>query len=572
MWRMGKVLPLVLMVVLLMQTAVFAEGKTADFKTLYYNAEVYTNDETVPAAEAIVVENGKFAFVGSYQEALAFAGDDCEKVDLQGQFVSPSFFDSHVHLGLQQGAFDFRDYIADETPTIAQYVAALKEYLAENPDIEYLRGAGWDNTSFPNGSPAKEILDEINDEIPIALRSLDYHSLWVNSKALELAGITAETKVPDDKGTIDLNEKGEVGGALRELAAMDLVLSKLPPITIDEYKASILKTQDLLLGYGVTGVFDAYVMPDSNWYRAYRELADDGELRMHVSIAIGITADQYETQIEWVKNEVEKYRKLADEKLMINACKFLADGVVEGGTAYLEEEYSSQPGYTGIPIWEKSAMAEAFKLCDQYGIKTHVHAVGDAAVAMTLDCLEGLSTDHRNAICHLQLVNDADFQRFADLGVVAVVAPYWVFRSEGYEELEVRFLGEERVERTYPVKTFLDYGVSTAAHSDYPVTAIADPLEGIEIAVTRSRPASAESELPNEDFTLNAKEAITVEQAIDVFTYQGAYANFMEDITGSITVGKSADFVVINQNILQTPASLASVVATYFEGELVFSK
>ncbi len=572
--RKSKGLILLVVLLLIVQVPVYATEQAASPKMLYFNGTIYTNDKDIPMADAMVVEDGKFAFVGTYADAVAYAGEDCEQVDLNGQFVSPGFFDGHIHMALQTSAFDFRDYIDDVTPTIEQYAEALRTYLDANPGIPYLRGAGWENASFPDEPPAKEILDAVNADIPIALRSLDYHSLWANSKAIEQAGITPETVVPGDgEGVIEINAQGEVGGMFREPAAFDLVINAFPPVTIEEYKQAVLRTQDMLLAVGHTGVFDAGVYPDSDWYYAYRELANEGKLKLHVSMAFLMFPDTFDKNFEWVKNEINKYKDEVNPKITADTVKFLADGVTESGTSLLKEEYASQPGYFGLQIWEKEKLTDAFKLCDENGFKIHVHTVGDGAVSYVLDCFETLSeesTARRNALCHLQLVDSVDFQRFHDLGIVAVVAPYWAVRTEGYEDCEVKYLGEERVERTYPVRSFIDAGVHTVAHSDYPVTAGFNPLYGIEMAVTRSMPVALAEGMSIEDTTLNPGQAITIEEAIDIFTYQGAYSILMEDFTGSIAVGKSADFAVIDKNILETPASLATVVATYFQGEKVY--
>ncbi len=573
--RTVKFISAVLAIVLMVSgTACALATSTPETKTLYYNGIIFTNDKANPSAEALVVEDGKFTFVGAYEEAIAFAGDGCAQVDLKGQFVSPSFFDAHIHpVGAAiLGVFDFRDYLFVDKPAISEYTTVLKQYLDEHPDITSLRAGGWENASFEGASPAKEILDAVNSEIPIALRSLDGHSLWANSKAIELAGITPETKVPGGEGTIELNDKGEVGGAFRELAAIELVMSKFPPISVDDYKTTILKSQDIFLSAGITGILDPMVATDSSLYQAYRELADNGELKLHVSLAFTVNPQNYKAELEWVIEEIAKYKDSPDQKLKITTCKFFADGALEGGTAYLMDDYASQPGYRGIAIWEKDKMADAFKICDENGITIHVHAIGDAAVSMSLDCMEGLSTDHRNAICHMQLVNEADYARFRDMGVVAVVAPFWAFSGEESEESVNRFLGPDRADEIYPIKSFIDNQVVTASHSDYPASPLCFPLLGIEIATTRIRPEAFKAYVSTDFPPLNLKEAITPEQAIALCTYTGAYANFMEDITGSIEVGKSADFAVIDQNILETPASLATVMETYFAGERVFAK
>jgi hypothetical protein len=254
------------------------------------------------------------------------------------------------------------------------------------------------------------------------------------------------------------------------------------------------------------------------------------------------------------------------------------DGVLEGMTAYLEEPYDARPDYKGELLWDPQAYNEMCAALDKAGIQIHVHSIGDAATRITLDGFayareKNGERDARNMVTHLQLVNDADIARFADLDVIAVPQPYW-FVVDTYYHQAVDYVGQERADRQYPMKSFFDAGVTVASASDYPVSWPPDPMVAIEIGVTRTVPEGSEAYVdPDFSTALGPSECVTVEQMIESFTINGARAIFMEDEIGSLEVGKKADFVVLSQNILEIdPRDIHNTVAllTYFAGKEVY--
>ncbi len=538
--------------------------------TVFYGGLIYRKTG-MPPVEAVAVKNGKFRYAGSLNGALKVAGRDCELVDLQGKMMMPSFFDAHAHPNLSS-LLELRDLPYEgDIPKPKEYAAHIKKYLQAHPNTQVLRGTGWDNAAFTEGPPNKALLDQVSMEIPIFIRSSDQHSAWVNSKALEVS--KAEQYIDSYSGLIVLDQTGKPCGTLRDDATI-LVDSALPPITVAEHKELILKFQDMAHSLGITGYMCAMVLPRDNQYTAYRELLAEGKLLTYTQLAFLVTPQTYKDAIEWTANEIKAYEDGSPSILLgFRLAKFFMDGAIVGQTAYLSEDYASRPGYRGEPIWPSDAIAlrEAFKLCEKNNLRIHIHVIGDAAVKLALDGLETLEKPNRHALTHLELVDPNDISRLHNLGIVAVINPYWFCKSAVWEDSELKQLGRYRAEHMLPAKSFYDTGMKVAAASDYPVTGTPNPLIGIEMAATRTLIAPWRGGRTAEECTENPNEAISTEQAIDAFTLTAAYAYDLEKITGSIEAGKSADFILLDKNILQTKApSEAKVLETWFRGSQVY--
>jgi len=501
---------------------------------VYTGGLIYVKAGVAPA-EAAVVENGRFSYVGNLEGALRMAGQDAKHVDLKGRMMLPSFFEAHAHPSLNT-LLNLRDLpYAGEVAAPGEYVAYIRQYLEVHAGTQALRGAGWDNASFPGAPPNKALLDQVSTEIPIYIRSFDQHSAWVNSKALEMCNISRDTPDPLG-GLIERDETGEPCGTLRD-AAVVLVETTLPPISVAEYKELILAYQEAAHSLGFTGHMNALVLPRDNVYAAYRELLAEGKLSMYTQLAFLVTPDTYADAIVWAANEAAAYE--AEERsdlLGFRLAKFLMDGVFLGETAYLLEDYAMRPGYRGNPSWpaDGAALRDAFRLCDESGLRIHIHAVGDAATRFALDALETVNTANKPAITHVELVAPEDIARFGNLGVIAVINPYWFCKSAVWEDSEQKSLGVARSDRMFPAKSFYDAGAQVTAASDYPVTGYPNPLGGIEMAVTRTLMASLRGDRTAEECTQNLTEAISVEQALDAFTFAAAWSYDLDAVTGSM--------------------------------------
>ena len=538
--------------------------------TVYSGGHIYKKARVSPI-EAVVVQNGRFSYVGSLDGALKLAGPDCERVDLGGRMLLPGFFDAHAHANMGS-LLDLRELpYAGDTPTPEEYVAHIQRYLKTHPNTQVLRGTGWDNTFFPEGQPNRAQLDLVSAEIPIFIRSYDQHFAWVNSKALAMSKVTRDTVDPPG-GKIGRDQTGEPSGTLLDMATV-LVESKLPPISIEENKELILKFQDMAHHLGITGYMCALVLPRDNLYTAYRELLAEGRLSTYVQLAFLMTPDTYRDTIPWVAREIAAYEAgTSSEVLRFKLAKFFMDGTFAGQSAFLLADYAVRPGHRGEPMWpmDTIALQDAFRLCEENGLRIHIHALGDGAVRLSLDGLEAVKTPNRHAITHLELVDLADFARFRAMDIVATINPYWFCKSVMWADTELKQLGRERAERLLPAKSFYNAGVKVAAASDFPVSSPPNPLIGIEMAVTRTLIAPWRGGRTADECTINPTEAISVEQALDAFTLSAAYAYELEAITGSIDVGKSADFLILDKNIFETPPSEAKILETWFRGKRVY--
>lgn len=538
--------------------------------TVYYGGVIYEKAGAAPV-KAVVVENGRFSYVGDLAGALKAAGKGSTRVDLKGRTMLPSFFDAHAHPNFGS-LLDLRDFsYAKAIPTPEEYVAHIRDYLKAHPGIKALRGTGWDSAAFPAGPPDKALLNALSTEIPIFIRSSDQHFAWVNSKALELSKVTKDTADPSG-GKIERYKNGEPSGTLGDMASL-MVEAALPPVSVAENKELILKFQDMAHRFGITGYMCAMALPRDNLYTAYRELLAEGKLATYTRLAFMMTPSTYADAIKWVVSEAAAYEQTGSNELFgFRIAKFFMDGTIIGQSAYLLEDYAPRPGYRGEPQWPADlvALRDAFNLCEKNGLRIHIHAVGDGAVHLALDGLEVIKTPNRHAITHLELVKAEDFARFRSLGVMATINPYWFCKSVTWADTELKQLGPERAEHMLPARSFYDAGVRVAAASDYPVSNTPNPLAGIEMAATRTLIAPWRSGRSAEDCAENPAEAIPVAQALDAFTLSAAYAYDLEKVTGSIEVGKSADFVLLDKNIFKVLPSEAKVLETWFRGERVY--
>lgn len=530
------------------------------------NGAIYTVDQDRTWAETIAIADDRIAFVGSTAEFEAkFNAGGMETIDLEGKMVLPGFIDAHSHPS------DGMDYFLNINlyglDSLEKYQNEISQHIKLNPGATAYRGGGWSDSLFPNNGPSKVILDAIIPDRPVSIISYDGHSLWVNSTTLDRAGIRKDT--PDPDGGLIERDPGtsEPNGTLRE-TAMKLVEGVIQEYSTAERMEALQAYQAMALGVGVTMTHDA--MLDTQSITAFKQLELDGSLGMRFRGAITLHPDQpIDAQI---KIALEQRYQNTHSRFQTNTAKIFVDGVVEGGTAYLFEPYDHKPDFSGIPIWSPELLKETFSALDREQIQIHVHVIGDAAAHITLDALEYAQEfngqrDSRHMLTHLQLVTPEDISRFKQLGVVGLPNPYWFKVDEYYDTLALPYLGRDRADKQYPMRSFFDSGVVMASASDFPVTIPFDPLIGIQIGMTRAEVGGKPAQV------LWPEEKASLEQMVISFTYNGAYANFLEHQIGSLEVGKQADLVVLSNNIFEVPEGEIAdtkVLLTYVAGEEVF--
>ncbi len=531
------------------------------------NGVIYTVDGRSSSAEAVAIKDGKFVFVGSNAGAAAYIGSRTAVTDLQGRFALPGFIDSHAH-----AVSAYRIYFEVDLTglkTVEAIQTAIRDFAATHPGASFVRGRGWSNTEFPNAGPDRAGLDAVVPDIPAAFGSEDGHSIWVNSKTLTLAGISKATPNPPG-GIIERDPKtGDPNGTLRESAA-GLVSKIFPPLTAAEYARGIEAYQNMALAFGITTVHEADVTPRSREIEAFKDLEKAGRLRLRFRASLSVDPEKGPEQVAALTAERDG---TTGELFQTRAAKIFVDGVVEGGTAYLKEPYAHLPDSHGEFLWTAENLNRVCAELDRRGFQIHVHAIGDAAAAVTLDALafarkENGPRDGRPMITHLQLVAPGDILRFKELGVTAIPQPYWFAKDSYYHNLQVPYLGQSRADAEYPMKSFFEAGVLVASGSDYPVTIPCNPLVAVQMGITRREPGKT----LDED-ALWPEESVSLKRMIESVTINGAKTNFLESEAGSIETGKSADLIVLDRNLFEIPVeeiSRVKVLMTIFKGKTAY--
>lgn len=547
------------------------EAPEAD--VVFTGAAVYRVTETNPWATAVAITGKRISYVGDDAGAASFIGTNTRIVELGGKMLMPGFQDAHVHP--VDSGMTFNQCAVFDLPKLEDLLAAIETCVEDRPDAEWIVGAGWYVSTFaPSGLPPKSLLDAIAPDTPITLLSNGAHSVWANSAAIESAGITAETKDPKG-GRIDRDPvTGEPSGSFQE-SAMPLIQDSEPASTLTQRMAGLAYAQRLFHSFGITGVHDAYVEVSRETaytnMEAYTAFADAEELKMHVVAAMLYDPTlPLEPQIELFK----ELRQSADRQhVKATAVKILVDGVATSYSAAMLEPYADREadGVSGTPLIPRAEMIDLVARLDALGFQMHFHSIGDAATRYSLDAIEAARAqngerDSRHHLSHIMVWAPADFDRMAELDVIANFQALWAYRDTHYDEITYIRMGEERSKYIYPINSLNKRGTTLAFGSDWYVTS-ANPLLAIEVAITRQAPngLGAEPLLP--------EEAIDLATAIKAATLGAAYGNFLDQETGSIEVGKLADLIVIDKNLFDIPArdiSEASVMLTLFEGESVF--
>ncbi|MBX9720884.1 MAG: amidohydrolase [Candidatus Obscuribacterales bacterium] len=559
---------LVVFLVVLSAMLACQPGAAADLQThadiVLVNGSIYTMDSSRRWAQAVAISNGRIVFVGTDQDAVKYAGPLSNTINLQGKLVLPGFVDSHVHP--LQGALEEAGCYLNDYTTLDSLKKAIKDYATEHPDEKWISGAGWDLPIFGKNGPEKALLDELVPDRPAYLVSSDGHSSWVNSKALELAGVTAFTPDPTGGRIERIADKRDPSGTLRE-AAMDLVDKLVPKPDDEQHREAALAVQKKFNKLGIVGVQDASV--DEPSLKAYASLDDSNLLTMRVSAAMHLEPEKGEGQIATFKTWRDKYD---GNLLRARSVKIFADGVIESKTAAMLEPYTGgDEKDTGILEFAPNLFKWYACKLDAAGFQIHIHAIGDRAVRTALDAIEIAQkingrSDKRHHIAHLELIDAKDVNRFRDLNVTANFQPYWAFRDKYVSEMTEPILGAERSNRLYQIGSLFRSGATVVGGSDWTVTTV-NPFDAIQVAVTRC----GLNETADKVFI--PEERVTLPEILAAYTINGAWLGHWEKESGSIEVGKSADIIILDTNIFAVPPSeihKTKVLWTLFKGRAVY--
>jgi predicted amidohydrolase YtcJ len=528
---------------------------------------VYTMNAARSWAEAVAVRKGRIVYVGTDVGARVFVGPRTRAFSLGGRLVLPAFQDAHIHPvsgGVGMGQCDINDLATKEA-----ILEKVRTCVATDQH-PWIVGGGWALPAFPEANPKKETLDAIVSDRPAFLSAADGHSSWANSKALELAGITAATPDPLN-GRIERDASGAPTGTLRE-AAQRLVDVLIPEPTLEEHIGGLRRALALLNGYGITAVYEANAGSGPKGGRmklaAYREAERRGLLTVRVRASLGTDPARGPEQVE---DMVRLRQEYASPRVHPVAAKIFADGVIEARTAAMLESYDDRPGQRGEPRFSDTALQTLVARLVEKDFSVHVHAIGDRAVRMTLDAFQAsrkASADRglRHQIAHLQVIEPEDVPRFRALGVIANFEPLWAYADAYVRDLTWPALGPVRSKRMYPIAELARSGAVLSFGSDWDVSS-ANPLEGMQVAITRQALLASDRTEP-----LLPEQAIDLPTALAAYTIGSAYANGFEAESGSLEVGKSADLVVLSENLFELDPheiAKASVLLTLLEGAAV---
>ena len=534
------------------------------------NGDVYTVDPQAARISAFAVEDGKFVAIGGNDRIRSMADDNTVVIDAAGRTVTPGFIDGHSHVRGNSPAVAGVDlsYIADKDEWLRRIEAADQRL----PEGEWLTGRGWDHTVIDGIYPTKQMLDEIVPDRPIILSHVDGHYAWVNSRALELAGVDADTPVPPGGEIVVDPENGEMTGILLE-GAQGLVRRAVPAYSEARRRAGLAQMQQYANSFGVTSLHQMgdledylHIVENGNptlrvWY-GYR--GPSGPLQEFDASVAGILSTQADIAL---RVEASGKEPSIGPLLRLGFVKLMNDGVLSAHTAVLLESYRDREGWKGEYITSPQDLVMQVEMLTAAGLPVAIHSIGDAAVRASLDAFEAAidnEVPYPNRIEHIELVEALDIPRFKALGVVASMQPNHGTNSIGYVPERV---GAHRTDRAYVWKSMLDAGVPLVFGADY-ATSPLNPLIQIADAMFRESPFGFNNGKP-----WHPEQSLRFEEALHAYTQAGANITPWKEEIGSITPGKWADFVILDGTVpapVNESFRALSVAATYFAGRKVY--
>jgi predicted amidohydrolase YtcJ len=532
------------------------------------NGKVYAGDGATDLAEAVAVTGNKVVRVGTNREIQRLKRAQTTVIDAKGGAVVPGFNDAHTHL--INGGLSLDQISLLDATTLDDIKDTVRVWSEAHPERTWITGRGWYYQAFNGAMPTRQLLDQLVPDRPAYLIAYDGHTGWANSKALELAGITRRTKAPANGTIVRDARTGEPTGALKE-AAMSLMTAAAPKPTDEDRIAAIRSAIDEAHRFGITSVQDAGGTPDD--LQLLDRLRKRGELSLRVYQALRADATLTETGIQ----ELEQIReRFADDPLLkTGAVKMIADGVIESHTAAMLEPYANRATISGDARFTPEQLNKVVAMLDEAGWQVMTHAIGDAAVRMTLDAYEAAARANpapargrRHRIEHIETIDTADVPRFGKLGVIASMQPVHATPSPTPGDVWSVNIGEARAARGWMWNSIAKSGGRLAFGSDWPVMTL-DPIKGLHVAVTRTTPEG----LPRGGWI--PTERLTVRKAIDAYTRDAAFASFDEVRKGMLARDMLADIVILTEDIFSGPASrltTTEVAVTIADGKVVYRR
>ena len=540
-----------LCVLIALPWAVCAQAPAQRADRIFVNGKIWTADDARPSAQALAIVGDKILAVGSSREIRALAGPKTVTVDLGGRLMVPGFQDSHLHFPGES----INSVQLDGIETLDGFQKTLADFAKSHPKLAWITGGGWGYSAFPDQTVHRKYIDAVISDRPVYVGERDGHMGFANTKALQLAGITRDTKDPPN-GHIMRDANGDPTGELKE-SAQSLIRVHVPRESTDEIYESFLKHMDEAAADGLTAAQNASWSPDHQPVFERALEANAFKLRIRFAPLIlpkdGGAPKEHDLKTPLTAADLTEYKRLRDTFkgpiMEFGSIKGFLDGTVDARTAAMFEPYVG--GGTGIPFWEQDDLNETVALYDKEGFQVLLHAIGDKAINMALNAFEYAARTNgtrgrRHRVEHGEVPRLADLPRFKQLGVIASTQALFAMPDATVLSNYAVLLGPERASHANAFKLYDDAGAVQAFGSDWGVFDFA-PLRGIHVAVTRLTPEGT----PEGGWY--PENRISVEAALRHYTRDGAYANFDEQKRGTLTAGKLADLVVLSKDILTIP-------------------
>ncbi len=528
---------------------------------IFFNGDIYTVNEAQEWAEAVYVQDGVIKYVGTKAEAEAMASNGASMIDLEGGFMMPGLHDVHLH-PLEAATSNFQFILDDAVENPEDYAVDVEQAALQSPNAEWLLGWGhWIDVPLGATRPPKDILDDVVPDRPVAIMEQTSHSIWCNSKALELMGIDDNT--PDPPGGVIMREiNGEASGILVDNAGnilLDLALAPTPERAQNDYEGLVEFALPELAKNGITSICDARTYWKREHHLAWQQVAADDELTVRVNLGLwAYPTDDDASQITALK---ALYSNEAGSLLRINQIKLYSDGIIHNTTSAMHDDYLIDyfelPTNKGLNYFDEQRIAHYIAELEGAGFDLHIHAIGNRGVHEALNAIEQSGTTAgRHRLTHVEYVDPVDYPRFAQLNATADAQVAGDFTQPGNWHDNDYLIGAALNQNNIPLRSLQDAGARITLSSDWDVSEL-NPFIGIHNAVTRS------------------PQQLTLAEAIRAYTINAAYVMRQEDIVGSIEVGKEADLIILDRNpfeLATTQLKQVQVLETYLQGELVYER
>ncbi|MBQ4878030.1 amidohydrolase [Pseudoalteromonas luteoviolacea] len=527
---------------------------------VFVNGDIYTVNEDKPWAQAVAIKDNKIIFVGTTEQVQQHIGENTQVIDLKGKMMMPGFHDIHMH-PLESGS-DATQFTIPEAESTDTYIDLVADAAFQNPNAQWLIGYGHSiGTLLEMQDSPIDVLDEAVPDRPVIIMEQTSHSMWLNSKAMELAGIHRNSLDPIG-GVIGKDEQGNLDGILYDNAGnqvMELAMRSLTNTQQSDYLGLIEYTMPALNKAGITSISDARTYWQRGHLETWLKIANEDKLTLRAHL--GLWAYPQMNDAAQLSKLKSLYQADPNSLLKVNQVKFYVDGILVNTTAAMHEPYHQNwlelDGNNGLNYFTQARLEKYIKALEPTGFDFNIHAIGDRGIHEALNAIENASSGKsRHRLTHLEVVDPADYARFAKLGVIADAQVAGDFTDPGHWPENIPLLGVERSQDLVPIKSLVESNATLTLSSDWNVSPF-NPFIGISNAISR------------------APQAITLAQALEAYTLNSAYAMRQEHLVGSIEVGKLADLVVLDNNLFEsTVKEIANtqVTMTLLDGEIVYQR